>query len=232
MIPYIVCVCVCVCSVCGWGGGYVPVHGGFSEWTEWGACSVSCGTGVQKRLRQCNNPLPANGGRHCVGSSSETRSCQGKPCPGLQSPSILDGQWTEWSAWDECSHTCGHGNRTRVRMCSRPSAQHGGRACVGRAVEVMLCSIRPCPGEHMTCWFRLSLCPYVCLSVAGNWGAWLPWSPCSETCGTGMQTRVRLCNNPPPSFDGLPCKGADMQTQVTASCPCKTQPHTTFHTPS
>ncbi|XP_035384811.1 hemicentin-1 isoform X2 [Electrophorus electricus] len=172
----------------------VRVHGGFSEWTEWGACSVSCGTGVQKRLRQCNNPLPANGGRHCVGSSSETRSCQGKPCP-------VDGQWTEWSAWDECSHTCGHGNRTRVRMCSRPSAQHGGRACVGRAVEVMLCSIRPCP-------------------VAGNWGAWLPWSPCSETCGTGMQTRVRLCNNPPPSFDGLPCKGADMQTQVCIEKTC------------
>ncbi|KAK1804810.1 hypothetical protein P4O66_003652 [Electrophorus voltai] len=161
---------------------------------EWGACSVSCGTGVQKRLRQCNNPLPANGGRHCMGSSSETRSCQGKPCP-------VDGQWTEWSAWDECSHTCGHGNRTRVRTCSRPSAQHGGRACVGRAVEVMLCSIRPCP-------------------VAGNWGAWLPWSPCSETCGTGMQTRVRLCNNPPPSFDGLPCKGADMQTQVCIEKTC------------
>uniref|UniRef100_A0A8C1K3P7 Hemicentin-1 n=1 Tax=Cyprinus carpio TaxID=7962 RepID=A0A8C1K3P7_CYPCA len=60
----------------------VRVHGGFSEWMEWGACSVSCGTGVQKRLRQCNNPFPANGGRHCIGSATETRSCQGKPCPG------------------------------------------------------------------------------------------------------------------------------------------------------
>ncbi len=58
------------------------VQGGFSEWMEWGACSVSCGTGVQKRLRQCNNPFPANGGRHCIGSATETRSCQGKPCPG------------------------------------------------------------------------------------------------------------------------------------------------------
>lgn len=59
-----------------------PVHGGYSEWAEWGPCSVSCGVGSQKRLRQCNNPLPANGGRHCPGSDSETRSCQGKPCPG------------------------------------------------------------------------------------------------------------------------------------------------------
>lgn len=58
------------------------VHGAYSEWMEWGACSVSCGTGVQRRLRQCNKPLPANGGRHCAGSASETRSCKGKPCPG------------------------------------------------------------------------------------------------------------------------------------------------------
>lgn len=58
------------------------VHGGFSEWMEWGACSVFCGTGVQRRLRQCNNPFPANGGRHCIGTARETRSCQGKPCPG------------------------------------------------------------------------------------------------------------------------------------------------------
>lgn len=58
------------------------VHGGFSEWAEWGLCSVSCGIGAQKRLRRCNNPLPANGGRRCVGSDTETRNCLGKPCPG------------------------------------------------------------------------------------------------------------------------------------------------------
>ncbi|XP_066533975.1 hemicentin-1 [Hoplias malabaricus] len=173
----------------------VRVHGGYSEWMKWGACSVSCGTGVQKRLRQCNNPRPANGGRHCTGSDSETRSCQGKPCP-------VDGQWSEWSSWEECSRTCGQGNRTRIRTCSKPPAQHGGRACEGRAVEVIMCSIRPCP-------------------VAGNWGSWLPWSPCSETCGKGMQMRIRLCNSPPPSFDGPPCQGADTQTQVCTerSCP-------------
>ncbi|KAI1891477.1 hypothetical protein AGOR_G00144220 [Albula goreensis] len=166
----------------------VRVHGGFSEWMEWGSCSVSCGLGAQKRLRQCNNPLPANGGRHCEGLDTETRSCQGKPCP-------VDGSWSEWTAWEECSRTCGQGNRTRVRTCSNPPAQHGGRPCEGRAVEAIMCSVRPCP-------------------VAGNWGAWLPWSPCSETCGKGMQTRIRLCNNPPPSFDGPPCEGADTQTQV------------------
>uniref|UniRef100_A0A3Q3W3E6 Uncharacterized protein n=1 Tax=Mola mola TaxID=94237 RepID=A0A3Q3W3E6_MOLML len=170
------------------------VHGGFSEWAEWGVCSVSCGIGSQKRLRQCNNPLPANGGRHCVGSDKETRSCQGKPCP-------VDGNWSEWSLWEECSRNCGQGNRTRIRTCSDPPAQHGGRTCEGKAVEVIMCSLRPCP-------------------VAGNWGSWLPWSPCSETCGKGMQSRLRLCNNPPPAFDGRRCEGSDTQTHMCKERPC------------
>ncbi|XP_028301363.1 hemicentin-1 isoform X2 [Gouania willdenowi] len=166
----------------------VRVHGGFSEWTDWGICSVSCGAGAQKRLRQCTNPLPANGGRHCAGPDLETRRCHGKPCP-------VDGNWSEWSLWEECSRTCGQGNRTKVRTCSNPPAQHEGRPCEGKAVEVIMCSVRPCP-------------------VAGNWGSWLPWSQCSETCGKGMQSRLRLCNNPPPAFDGSQCEGTDTQTQV------------------
>ncbi|XP_048833472.1 hemicentin-1 isoform X1 [Brienomyrus brachyistius] len=172
----------------------VRVHGGFSEWMHWGPCSVSCGLGTQRRLRQCNNPTPANGGRHCAGPDTDTRPCQGKPCP-------VDGSWSEWTAWEECSRTCGQGNRTRVRACSSPPPQHGGRPCDGKAVEAVVCSIRPCP-------------------VAGNWGVWLPWSPCSETCGEGVQTRMRLCNSPPPSFDGPKCEGPDLQTQVCKERQC------------
>uniref|UniRef100_A0A3P8RSV1 Complement factor properdin n=1 Tax=Amphiprion percula TaxID=161767 RepID=A0A3P8RSV1_AMPPE len=164
-----------------------PVHGGYSEWAEWAPCSVSCGAGAQKRLRQCNNPLPANGGRHCAGSDLETCSCQGKPCPVV--------------SLGECSRTCGQSNRTTVRTCSNPPAQHGGRPCEGKAVEVIMCSVRPC-------------------LVAGNWGSWLPWSPCSETCGKGMQSRIRLCNNPPPAFDGPQCEGTDTQTQVVMAKTC------------
>nr|XP_054608122.1 hemicentin-1 isoform X2 [Nothobranchius furzeri] len=171
------------------------VHGGYSEWAEWGICSVSCGVGTQKRLRLCNNPLPANGGHHCAGSDTETRSCQKQLCP-------VDGHWSEWSHWEECSQTCGQGNRTRIRTCSNPPAQHGGRSCEGKAVDVIMCSVRPCP-------------------VAGHWGPWLPWSPCSESCGKGLQSRIRLCNNPPPTFDGLQCEGTDTQSQVCkeTSCP-------------
>ncbi|ELV11507.1 Hemicentin-1 [Tupaia chinensis] len=58
----------------------------------------------------------------------------------------VDGSWSEWSPWEECTRSCGRGNRTRTRTCSNPLAQHGGRPCDGNAVEVIMCNIRPCPG--------------------------------------------------------------------------------------
>uniref|UniRef100_A0ABM5GDB4 Hemicentin-1 n=1 Tax=Pogona vitticeps TaxID=103695 RepID=A0ABM5GDB4_9SAUR len=172
----------------------VQVHGGFSEWLEWQPCSITCGQGVQKRTRRCNNPLPANGGRHCIEPDYEVRSCQNKLCP-------VDGSWSEWGSWEECSKTCGQGNKTRTRTCSSPRAQHGGKPCDGNAAESVICNIRPCP-------------------VNGAWGSWLPWGPCSETCGKGTHVRVRLCNNPPPSFDGSSCDGPDAQAQVCSERDC------------
>ncbi|KAM9212162.1 hemicentin-1 [Dugong dugon] len=166
----------------------VQVHGGFSQWSAWRSCSVTCGKGIQKRSRLCNSPLPANGGKSCQGSDSEMRNCQNKPCP-------VDGSWSEWSSWEACTRSCGRGNRTRTRTCNNPSAQHGGWPCEGNAVEIIMCNIRPCP-------------------VHGAWSAWQPWGACSESCGKGIQTRTRLCNNPPPSFDGSYCNGAETQMQV------------------
>nr|XP_055175129.1 hemicentin-1 isoform X2 [Nyctereutes procyonoides] len=166
----------------------VQVHGGYSQWSSWRSCSVTCGKGIQKRSRLCNNPFPANGGKPCQGSDSETRNCQRKLCP-------VDGGWSEWNPWEECTRSCGRGNRTRTRTCNNPSAQYGGRPCEGNAVEIIMCNIRPCP-------------------VHGVWSTWQPWSACSESCGKGAQIRTRLCNNPPPSFDGSYCDGTETQMQV------------------
>uniref|UniRef100_A0A8C6DLM4 Hemicentin-1 n=1 Tax=Moschus moschiferus TaxID=68415 RepID=A0A8C6DLM4_MOSMO len=166
----------------------VQVPGGFSQWSAWRPCSVTCGKGIQKRSRLCNNPSPANGGKPCQGSDSEMQNCHQKPCP-------VDGNWSEWSPWEECTRSCGRGNRTRTRTCNNPSAQHGGRPCEGTTVEIIMCNIRPCP-------------------VHGAWNTWQPWGTCSVSCGKGTQTRTRLCNNPPPSFAGSYCDGAETQMQV------------------
>lgn len=60
----------------------LPVNGGFSNWEDWGPCSSTCGQGFQERIRLCNNPKPANGGRSCSGASVDSRKCQAGLCPG------------------------------------------------------------------------------------------------------------------------------------------------------
>ena len=43
--------------------------------------------------------------------------------------------------------------------------------------------------------------------VDGGFGSWGPWGKCSKTCGSGVQTRNRKCDNPAPSNLGQPCSG-------------------------
>ena len=59
----------------------IPVDGGWSAWTDWGACTVTCGTGSQERIHTCTNPPPANGGVICSGVPAETQPCATDPCP-------------------------------------------------------------------------------------------------------------------------------------------------------
>jgi len=59
------------------------VDGQWSDWMPWGDCSVTCGGGSQSRSRTCTNPVPANGGKDCVGDSVDTRDCSTGNCPGI-----------------------------------------------------------------------------------------------------------------------------------------------------
>ncbi|XP_038853207.1 A disintegrin and metalloproteinase with thrombospondin motifs 5-like [Salvelinus namaycush] len=56
-------------------------HGSWSSWGPWGACSRTCGGGVQFAQRLCNNPPPRNNGRYCTGKRAIYRSCSATPCP-------------------------------------------------------------------------------------------------------------------------------------------------------
>jgi len=57
-----------------------PIDGGWSSWSAWDSCSVSCGGGTQSRTRTCNNPTPQYGGANCSGSSSESQACNTHSC--------------------------------------------------------------------------------------------------------------------------------------------------------
>lgn len=54
-----------------------PINGG---WSDWSACSKSCGGGTQSRT--CTNPAPANGGADCsnLDRGIATRACNTQIC--------------------------------------------------------------------------------------------------------------------------------------------------------
>ncbi|KAK3592034.1 hypothetical protein CHS0354_019289 [Potamilus streckersoni] len=117
-----------------------PVDGDWKQWEEWGECSVTCGKGVQTRTRECITPL--YGGADCSGPAEESRNCNDFPCP-------IDGVWTEWAAWSECSVTCANGTRWRDRNCTGPF--HGGQNCTGNFYEEEICVTKSCPGTRTQC---------------------------------------------------------------------------------
>nr|XP_054756051.1 uncharacterized protein LOC129262041 [Lytechinus pictus] len=57
-----------------------PVDGRWSEWSQWGSCTATCGQGVRHRSRSCTDPSPANGGAECTGNLLMTEFCSFVPC--------------------------------------------------------------------------------------------------------------------------------------------------------
>ena len=58
---------------------------------------------------------------------------------------LVDGYWTEWSDWNDCSKSCGNGLHTRTRQCIPP--KYGGADCTGSATETAQCNTHPCPSK-------------------------------------------------------------------------------------
>ncbi|XP_046386422.1 uncharacterized protein LOC124156127 [Ischnura elegans] len=64
-----------------------PRDGGWSSWSSW-QCSATCGGGVGRRERRCNNPTPNVYGKGCEGQPLHEGSCNRYPC-GAVSPSTV-----------------------------------------------------------------------------------------------------------------------------------------------
>lgn len=59
----------------------VKVDGRWGKWGLFGSCSRTCGGGAQLSKRECNNPVPSNGGKYCRGVRVRYRSCNFNRCP-------------------------------------------------------------------------------------------------------------------------------------------------------
>ncbi|XP_071953311.1 A disintegrin and metalloproteinase with thrombospondin motifs 3-like [Antedon mediterranea] len=59
---------------------YKKRNGAWGPWSAWGPCTKSCGIGVSKKTRRCDNPPPLKGGRRCRGKSKDFRFCNADDC--------------------------------------------------------------------------------------------------------------------------------------------------------
>ena len=61
----------------------------------------------------------------------------------------VDGNWTDWTSWSDCSETCGDGSHYRIRHCANPTPMYGGKNCSGEPLHGESCKLRECPSESV-----------------------------------------------------------------------------------
>ena len=137
------------------------------NWTEWSACSLTCGGGSTTRTRQ-GDVQPLNGGIQCPVPISETNPCNTDAC----SPN--DCQVGEWSEWTACGAACGGGEQKRTRDVVKASL-------IGS----------PCPALEEWRMCNTQLCPQDC-----QLGGWSDWSQCSVACGGGKRDSIAFVLQP------------------------------------
>ncbi|XP_068939311.1 SCO-spondin-like [Petaurus breviceps papuanus] len=144
---------------------------------------------------------------NCSCVSGLITNCTSRPCEEDQAT------WSPWTPWSECSASCGPARRHRHRFCPRSPHLKSSNImlhisttslpflCHGPEAEEEPCILSPC-------------------DRSGGWGLWGPWSACSRTCGGGLRSRMRLCDQPLPQGLGDYCEGPHAQGEACQALPC------------
>ncbi|KAM4643881.1 properdin-like [Discoglossus pictus] len=160
-----------------------PVDGNWGAWTRVSDCSVTCGVGIVRESRECNNPAPRHGGSPCGGSPNRQMTCNTKtPCP-------IDGQWSEWQDWSPCSLL----QSSNIKCKERVGTQQRKRVCDGTRHEGKWCQGPYRETRH--CYNREN-----CAAYQSVWSEWSPWGLCFPHCGASERTRERVCNPVHPPY--------------------------------
>ncbi|XP_071104592.1 SCO-spondin-like isoform X7 [Haliotis cracherodii] len=217
----------------------VIVDGGWDTWTTWHivSCSATCGAnvvGVSRRVRYCDNPNPANGGKNCEGERIERNSttCDLPECiilSGLKNLTLRVGEEMTLSAGTKASATgvaqwYRHGHLLHDSSRVAVTNDNTNYSLTLRNLTV---------GDTGTYTFSIegqTAEGHLLVVADGGWSVWSDWNrTCSATCGTNIpatQRRTRTCDNPEPANGGNSCTG-DPSEQTTAVCnlgSCNTGP--------
>jgi len=156
---------------------------------DWGACSASCGTGLQSRELQCVNAKTDSSpvsDVYCAtlprSTAELTKDCSGVPCTTFM---------YRLTGWTPCSATCGGGSMTRSLACIDST---------GADVALTKCNAYLRPTQPLT----LDCATQPCVEYSFDCTS---WGACSVSCGSG--THERTCA----------CKGTDGIGYDDANCP-------------
>eukprot|EP00051_Salpingoeca_urceolata_P020873 m.318519 g.318519 ORF g.318519 m.318519 type:complete len:2478 (-) comp19699_c0_seq3:2333-9766(-) len=189
------------------------VNGGVSEWSEWGACSLTCGGGVRFATRSCTNPRPAFGGTFCSEAFSRFESCSTTDCPNgnddIKDQQCIDNGFPLGAGYPaDDTESC-------ARLWCRASPTSISTVVVGGNPVGVIDGTKCQAGSSNTCvqgTCETADCANViggsapASACVGGWGSWGPWSDCSPSCGAGLRTRAQQCDNPFPK-NGETCPG-------------------------
>lgn len=63
--------------------------------------------------------------------------------------SSVDGRWSSWGQYSQCTKSCGGGSQYRTRACDNPVPSSGGRHCPGPSQQSNACNTQGCPGKYL-----------------------------------------------------------------------------------
>ena len=159
-----------------------PIDCSYHAYGNWSACSVSCGSNGITRAYRSRQVRESYGGASCPPDTFKQDTCNMGPCP-------VHCDVTSWTAFGQCSKTCGTGWETKSRSVTTQPL-HGGEVCPHLSFR------RQC---------KLDDCASDC--VESDWGG---WSACTTTCGGGVRSQTRRVIK--PAYEGGAGCGALMQS--------------------
>eukprot|EP00750_Incisomonas_marina_P011025 INCI16332.2.p1 GENE.INCI16332.2~~INCI16332.2.p1 ORF type:complete len:1450 (-),score=213.01 INCI16332.2:215-4564(-) len=164
-------------------------------------------------------------------------------CPSCESSDCGAECVAEWTAWSDCTTSCGGGTRTRNGSCavetSACNTDECFQDCVGAWGQWSACSLSCGSGDRVRAFTIDSPSRFGgadCLAANGQFdlgtcndvpcptdclGTWTPWSSCNATCGNSSSSKT-FAVEMPAANGGLQCNVSDgaVQTRNCANEPC------------